>query len=157
MVSIAEENGLGLLPSLFWLTATATDLVDEPRDQWGNPDSRTHAFMRGYVRDVVRRFADSPAIWGWEFGNEYNLDADLPNASEFTRVDLAAQLGVSEVVAGFLVLESVADVRFLTSDRRDSDAMVFGHRASAKTRWRNHGSHCYVSGGRARERGGGTP
>ena len=30
------------------------------------------------------------------------------------------------------MLESVADVRFLTSDRRDSDAMVFDHRASAK-------------------------
>jgi hypothetical protein len=92
VVSIAEENGLGLLPSLFWHTATATDLVDEPRNQWGDPDSRTHAFMRGYVRDVVRRFADSPAIWGWEFGNEYNLDADLPNASDW-RPPVVPELG----------------------------------------------------------------
>ncbi|QLE70242.1 hypothetical protein FGW37_00170 [Streptomyces rectiverticillatus] len=30
------------------------------------------------------------------------------------------------------MLASVADVRFPSSDRRDSDAVVFGHRASAK-------------------------
>jgi hypothetical protein len=29
----------------------------------------------------VTRYARSPAIWGWEFGNEYNLAADLPNAA----------------------------------------------------------------------------
>ena len=92
VVSMAEEAGLGLLPSLFWSTATATDLVDEPRNQWGNPDSRTHDFMRGYVRDVVGRFADAPAIWGWEFGNEYNLDADLPNASDW-RPPVVPELG----------------------------------------------------------------
>jgi hypothetical protein len=46
--------------------------------------------MRGYVKDVVTATrADarvpgrrSPALWGWEFGNEFNLGADLPNASE---------------------------------------------------------------------------
>ena len=39
-------------------------------------------FMRDYVRQMVRRYRDSPALWAWEFGNEYNLAADLPNASE---------------------------------------------------------------------------
>jgi hypothetical protein len=38
--------------------------------------------MREYTREVVTRYSQSPAIWGWEFGNEYNLPADLPNASE---------------------------------------------------------------------------
>ncbi len=38
--------------------------------------------MRQYSREVVTRYAPSPAIWGWEFGNEYNLAADLPNAAE---------------------------------------------------------------------------
>jgi hypothetical protein len=51
-------------------------------DQWGNPDSKTHQFMRTYTREVVTRYRDSSAIWGWEFGNEFNLHADLPNASE---------------------------------------------------------------------------
>jgi len=81
VVQAAEENGIGLIPSLFWYSATVPDLVGEPRDQWGNPTSKTHAFMRRYVRQVVARYRHSPAIWGWEFGNEYNLDADLPNAA----------------------------------------------------------------------------
>jgi len=38
--------------------------------------------MREYTRELVSRYSKSSAIWGWEFGNEYNLAADLPNASE---------------------------------------------------------------------------
>ena len=38
--------------------------------------------MRTYIREVVSRYVNSPAIWGWEFGNEYNLPADLPNAAD---------------------------------------------------------------------------
>lgn len=82
VVRAAEKYGIGLIPSLFWNMATVPDLVGEPCDQWGNRDSKTHAFMRAYVKDVVTRYRDSPAIWGWEFGNEYNLEADLPNAAE---------------------------------------------------------------------------
>ncbi|HPD15439.1 MAG TPA: cellulase family glycosylhydrolase [Planctomycetota bacterium] len=82
MVKAAEEHGIGLIPSLFWASATVPDLVGEPRDAWGNPDSKTHAFMRAYTREIVTRYRHSPAIWGWEFGNEYNLDADLPNAAQ---------------------------------------------------------------------------
>jgi hypothetical protein len=82
IVKAAADNGVGLIPSLFWNQATVCDLVGEPCDQWGNPASKTHAYLRQYVRDVVTRYQDSPAIWGWEFGNEFNLGANLPNASE---------------------------------------------------------------------------
>ncbi len=82
LVKLAERHGVGLIPSLFWHQPTISDLVGEPVDQWGNPSSRTHAFMRSYVREVVTRHRDSPAIWAWEFGNEFNLPADLPNAAE---------------------------------------------------------------------------
>ena len=41
--------------------------------------------MRRYVDDVVGRYKDSPAIWAWEFGNEINLGADLPNAAQFRK------------------------------------------------------------------------
>jgi len=82
VVRAAEKHGVGLIPSLFWHLATVPDLVGEPCDQWGNPASKTHEFMRTYTREVVTRYRDSPAIWGWEFGNEYNLAADLPNAKE---------------------------------------------------------------------------
>jgi len=80
VVDCARRNGVGLIPSLFWYYATVPDLVGESVDQWGNPDSRTHQFMRAYTRELVTRYVDSPAVWGWEFGNEFNLHADLPNA-----------------------------------------------------------------------------
>ena len=92
VVRAAEESGVGLIPSLFWHSQAVPDLVGEPRDQWGNPSSKTHAFMRQYVREVVTRYRNSPAIWGWEFGNEYNLDADLPNAAQH-RPQVVPELG----------------------------------------------------------------
>ena len=92
VVRSAEENKIGLIVDLFWTNFTVPDLVGEPVDQWGNPQSKTHAFMRQYVKEVVGRYKDSPAIWGWEFGNECHLSADLPNAAE-VRPDIAPQLG----------------------------------------------------------------
>ncbi|MCP4452159.1 MAG: glycoside hydrolase family 5 protein [Planctomycetes bacterium] len=82
VVRCAEKCQIGLIPSLFWHMATVPDLVSEPMDQYGNPESRTIAFVQQYTREVVLRYRASPAIWGWEFGNEYNLAVDLPNASE---------------------------------------------------------------------------
>ena len=92
VVRTVEKHGIGLIPSLFWYLPTVPDLVGEPCDQWGNPASKTHEFMRTYTREVVTRYRDSPAIWGWEFGNEYNLAADLPNAKEHLPA-LVPQLG----------------------------------------------------------------
>jgi endo-1,4-beta-mannosidase len=34
--------------------------------------------MKSYTSEVVQRYKDSPAIWGWEFGNEMNLTTDIP-------------------------------------------------------------------------------
>lgn len=82
VVASARRHGVGLIPSLFWSAACVPDLVGEPLDQWGNRDSRTQAFMRTYVQEVVTRYRDDPAIWAWEFGNEYSLGASLPNAAE---------------------------------------------------------------------------
>ncbi|MCC6487657.1 MAG: cellulase family glycosylhydrolase, partial [Candidatus Hydrogenedentes bacterium] len=81
VVRSAEETGIGLIPSLFWWSPAVPDAVGEARNQWGNPDSKTIALMREYTKAVVTRYRESPAIWAWEFGNEYNLAADLPNAA----------------------------------------------------------------------------
>jgi hypothetical protein len=92
VVRSAERHGIGLVPSLFWHVATVPDLVGEPVGEWGNPKSRTHEYLRAYVKDVVTRYKDSPAIWAWEFGNEFNLGANLPNAPEH-RPQVVPQLG----------------------------------------------------------------
>ena len=78
VVKEAEEQGLGLIPSLFWSYFCVPDLVGEPISAWGDPASKTRDFMRRYTREVVGRYKDSPAIWGWEFGNEFLNEADLP-------------------------------------------------------------------------------
>jgi hypothetical protein len=83
VVKTAEETGVGLIPDLLWTIQTPPQLVGEFQDQWGNPGSKTHAFMRQYVQEVVTRYKDSPTIWGWEFTNELNLHCDLPNGMEF--------------------------------------------------------------------------
>ena len=80
VVKSAEKHGIGLVPSLFWQFACVPDLVGEPMDQWANPKSKTQAWMREYVREVVTRYRGNPIIWAWEFGNEYSLQANLPNA-----------------------------------------------------------------------------
>jgi len=79
VVRCAESNRIGLIPSLFWYFATVPDLVGEHLEALGNTNSQSIAFIRRYTEDLVRRYRDSPAIWGWEFGNEHDLDCDLPN------------------------------------------------------------------------------
>jgi hypothetical protein len=77
VVASAEKHGIGLIPSLFWYFSCVPDLVGEPMNQWGNPQSKTHAWMRQYVKEVVTRYRNSPAIWGWQLGNEYSLQAAI--------------------------------------------------------------------------------
>ena len=91
-VAAAEAEGIGLIPSLFWHLSTVPDLVGEPMDQLGNVQSKTHAFLRMYIREVVGRYQDAPAVWAWEVGNEYALAADLPNASKH-RPKIVPKLG----------------------------------------------------------------
>ena len=79
VVHAAEEAKVGLIPSLFWVTYGVPDLVGEPRDQWGNSQSKIRQFMRTYTREVVSRYVHSPAIWGWEFGAEFDLAVDFPD------------------------------------------------------------------------------
>jgi hypothetical protein len=56
--------------------------MGEYRNAWGDPASLTRQFMTNYIHEVVGRYKDSPAIWGWEFANEMNLGCDLPNWDE---------------------------------------------------------------------------
>ncbi len=78
----AETLEIGLIPSFFWLYHAVPDYYDEPIRAWGDADSATVAFLEKYTEDVVRALKDYKAIFAWEFGNEFNLSCDLPNAAE---------------------------------------------------------------------------
>jgi hypothetical protein len=82
VVRCAETNEIGLIPSLFWYFATVPDLMGEPIDQLGNPQSASINYIRDYTTAIITRYRNSSAIWAWEFGNEYNLECDLPNHAE---------------------------------------------------------------------------
>ena len=79
VVHAAEKNHIGLIPSLFWRLATFSEVVGEQESAFGNPQSKSRAFITQYTREFVERYKDSPAIWGWEFGNEANLAVDVPH------------------------------------------------------------------------------
>ncbi len=76
VVRCAEQHHIGLIPSLFWRLATVSELVGEAPSRVGDPNSKSIAFIKQYTREMVDRYKDSPAIWGWEFGNEANLGVD---------------------------------------------------------------------------------
>ena len=82
LVREAEIRKIGLIPVFFWTFFTLPDVAGEPFDQWANPASRTRALMRQFTREVVERYRGSDAIWGWEFGNEYTNEADLPGPKQ---------------------------------------------------------------------------
>ena len=77
LVRTAEEYNIGIIASLFWWMPGVPDLMGESVNQIGNPNSKTVAFAKNYAGAVVERYVDSPALWGWEIGNEFNLPADL--------------------------------------------------------------------------------
>lgn len=83
VVASAESNGVGLIPSMIWNFWTLSDVAGEHVDQWAVANSQTRQKMREYVAAVVTRYANSRTIWAWELGNEWNLQFDLPNATEW--------------------------------------------------------------------------
>ena len=87
--------GIGIIPSLFWTAFAVPDLMKEPVAAWGDPQSKTIAFMKTYTREVVDRYKDHPALWAWEFGNERMLCADLPEPP-FTPMWTQVRLGSPE-------------------------------------------------------------
>ena len=146
LVREAEAAGIGLVPSLFWHAAAVPDLVGEPLDQWGNPESKTHRFMQEYTRQFVTRYRNSPAVWAWEFGNEYKLPADLPNAPKFrpkVQVDLGtpAERSARDDLTGRMVV--TAWTQFARAVRA-----IDAHRAiiSGNSCPRQYGYHNFTEG-----------
>jgi len=102
-VKTCEENKIGIIATLFWTKFSVPDVVGESVNQIGNPASKTMEYARKYIREVVNRYKNSPAIWGWEIGNEFNLSADLhkvipvnPNKDVFTSGGTPAQRGTND-------------------------------------------------------------
>lgn len=92
IVAEAEKNHVGIIASLMWMESAVACYVGEKRCRIGDTDSKTMAFSKQYVSDVVKRYVGRPGIWGWEIGNEYNLTADLcdPTIPDFLWPNIAS-------------------------------------------------------------------
>lgn len=86
VVKCAEEYQIGLICSLLWYDSSIPHYVGEHRADMGNPNSKTVQYATEYVGKIVNEFKDSPAVWAWEVGNEYNLGADLCDPSFQSRL-----------------------------------------------------------------------
>ncbi len=93
VIAAAEANDLGLIPSFCWGFWIIPDLEQESCDQWGNGDSNTIANLKQMVQEIVPRYYDSPAIWGWELGNEWTLFADLPGGEGYLGLPVDTNYG----------------------------------------------------------------
>ena len=70
IVNKCEELDIGLIPSMFW-TFSFFDYYGEPYEAAiFDENSQGMAFMKEYTVKFVQRYAESPAIYGWEFSNE---------------------------------------------------------------------------------------
>lgn len=75
----AEELHIGLIPSFFWLYNGLPDYLDQPIRSWADENSETAQFALSFTEELVTMMKDYKSIWGYELGNEYNLDCDLPS------------------------------------------------------------------------------
>lgn len=142
VVHAAETNHIGLVPSLFWHLPTVADLVNEPMQSFGDTNSRSIAYIRACTADIVSRYRDSAAIWGWEFGNESSLSADLPNAPS-QRPPIVPELGtpsqrtsMDEIKSAQLIVayrEFALTVRRLDPDR----LLLSGNALPRVSAWHN--------------------
>jgi len=75
IVAKAEELNLGLFPCLFWSLRYFSDAtydvygVRTPPSGMAKPGNGWNLAAE-FITDVVSRYKDSPAIWGWDLHNE---------------------------------------------------------------------------------------
>ena len=82
IVKKAEEKQIGLIIDFLWNNQSFFYYQGEQRADMGNPNSKSVKEAKKFITEIINRYKDSPAVWGYEIGNEYNLSVDLyrPNS-----------------------------------------------------------------------------
>ena len=121
----AQELEIGLIPCLMWHYAAVPEYFGEPFRSWGRPGSKTAEFLKAYTTDIVTSLREYKSIFAWEFGNEFNLQADLPNwQKEFGKTD--ARYWIQGRDVRYAIRLFAETVRSLDPDGR---MIVSGHSA----------------------------
>ncbi|MBR5034161.1 MAG: cellulase family glycosylhydrolase [Bacteroidales bacterium] len=80
LADLCDEAHILLVPSIFWNTGSVPDYYKEVPAAWGDKSSKTYAHMLSYTTDIVNTLKDHKCVAMWEFGNEFNLAADIAMA-----------------------------------------------------------------------------
>ena len=80
LVKAAEEYNIGIIIDFFWLHTRIPTRNGEYFADLANPNSKTIQYQTKFINAIINRYKNSPAIWGYEIGNEYNLNMDYYDA-----------------------------------------------------------------------------
>ena len=80
-VTLAEQYHIGIIATVAWTMNPYLENGTTAGQLLINRSSENYQRMLFYIESVMTRYRNSPAIWGWEIGNEYNLAADLTDLS----------------------------------------------------------------------------
>ncbi len=99
LATYCDRAHVALIPSFYWNTGAAPDYYGEEYRAWGDTSSKTYAFMQQYTTDIVNTLKGHKCLAAWEFGNEFNLNADIPhNFTISAREEEVALKGFAEAV-----------------------------------------------------------
>lgn len=89
--------------------------------------------MRRVVETILERYKNSSALWAWEFGNEANLDVDLPNAAQFRKPGGTEHDDLTAKTMETMLREFAQEVR-----RHDAHRLIIaGHSHPRAAAWHN--------------------
>ena len=77
LADLCDQAHILLIPSIFWNTACLPEYFGETLAVWGDTSSKTYKFMESYTADIVNTLKGHKCLAAWEFGNEFNLAADI--------------------------------------------------------------------------------
>jgi len=79
LATCCDEAHVLIIPSVFWNTGCLPEYFKEKDSMsaWGDTNSQTYKFMQSYTKEVVDCLKGHKCLAAWEFGNEFNLAADI--------------------------------------------------------------------------------
>ncbi len=80
LADLCDQYHILIIPSVFWNTSCLPEYFGEELASWGDTSSQTYKFMLTYTKDIVNTLKGHKCLAAWEFGNEFNLAADIGNA-----------------------------------------------------------------------------
>ena len=76
-IELCEKYEIGIIATLIWTPMGYMEDGNSANGFLPEYDSTGMNRMVEYVTEIITRYKNSPAIWGWEVGNEFNLACDV--------------------------------------------------------------------------------